>query len=168
MSPHDALTGASSPSWKTAVDQGTSCSEASIRFPPRAEHNPTSLPWPRGSDVGPLPPSPAPLSFLQLRLPHQPLQPLTSSTRALPQLWALDPLFPLFCLLLPPPLGLSGCSSRGCNVTSSEHSFLATQCHSGCSQPCCLSPDTCNSTYPSWCARHLAQGLANCRHQVQV
>lgn len=54
-------------------------------FPRHAEHNPASLAWPRASDVGPLPPSPAPLSFLHSSLPHQHLQPLASGTQELPQ-----------------------------------------------------------------------------------
>lgn len=83
----------------TAVSLGMSCFKASICFLLHAENTPASLAWPRASDVGPLPPSPSPLSFLNSCLPHQRLQPLASGTQELPQLraWTSSSSF------LPPP-----------------------------------------------------------------
>lgn len=54
----------------------------------------------------------------------------------------LEPAPALLCLLLLAPTFSPGCSSCTLNVASSEHSFLATSCRRGPSQPCCLSPDT--------------------------
>lgn len=119
-------TRASRQPWGMAVSQGVSCFRASFCFPLHAEHSPASLARPRASDVGLLPPSPAPLSSctpasLTSTCSHWLLAPQSFPSSG------LGPAPPLLCLLLLlAPTFSPGCSSCSLNVASSEHSFLAT------------------------------------------